>query len=200
VASVLALLALGNAHGQNLTEITITDKAPSQVSGFGDVPLSKAPFSAVTIDQQTLQDIGAQRVSDALRLDASVGDSYNSPAYWDILSVRGYTLDNRFNFRRDGLPVMHLTDEQILDAAITETSRHLGLPLTPTATRITPWQRAFPQYRPHHHRMVADIEARLPATLALAGASYHGIGIPACVRSGQRAAEVLGQVAGPAVQ
>ena len=105
VASALACLAMGHAHAQSLTEITITDKAPSQVSGFGDVPLSKAPFSAVNIDQQTLQDIGAQRVSDALRLDASVADSYNSPAYWDSLSVRGYTLDNRYNYRREGLPI-----------------------------------------------------------------------------------------------
>ncbi len=105
VASACALWAMGSAHAQALTEITITDKAPTQVSGFGDVPLSKAPFSAVTIDQQTLQDIGAQRVSDALRLDASVADSYNSPAYWDMLSVRGYTLDNRYNYRREGLPI-----------------------------------------------------------------------------------------------
>ncbi|PIT74749.1 TonB-dependent siderophore receptor [Limnohabitans sp. G3-2] len=105
IASAVALLVMGSAHAQSLTEITITDTAPSQVSGFGDVPLSKAPFSAVTIDQQTLQDIGAQRVSDALRLDASVADSYNSPAYWDSLSVRGYTLDNRYNYRREGLPI-----------------------------------------------------------------------------------------------
>lgn len=105
IASAVALLTLGSGHAQSLTEITITDTAPSQVSGFGDVPLSKAPFSAVTIDQQTLQDIGAQRVSDALRLDASVADSYNSPAYWDMLSVRGYTLDNRYNYRREGLPI-----------------------------------------------------------------------------------------------
>lgn len=105
IASAVALLALGSAHAQSVTEITITETAPSQVSGFGDVPLSKAPFSAVTIDQQTLQDIGAQRVSDALRLDASVADSYNSPAYWDMLSVRGYTLDNRYNYRREGLPI-----------------------------------------------------------------------------------------------
>ena len=105
VASVWALLALASAQAQNPTEVTITNAAPSQVSGFGDVPLSKAPFSAVTIDQQTLQDIGAQRVSDALRLDASVADSYNSPAYWDMLSVRGYTLDNRYNYRREGLPI-----------------------------------------------------------------------------------------------
>jgi iron complex outermembrane receptor protein len=105
IASAVALLAWGHAHAQNPTEITITDTAPSQVSGFGHVPLQEAPFSAVTFDQKTLQDIGAQRVSDALRLDASVADSYNSPAYWDVLSVRGYTLDNRYNYRREGLPI-----------------------------------------------------------------------------------------------
>lgn len=101
----MALLTAGWAQAQSANEITITDTAPSQVSGFGDVPLSKAPFSAISFDRQVLQDIGAQRVSDALRLDASVADSYNSPAYWDSLSVRGYTLDNRYNYRREGLPI-----------------------------------------------------------------------------------------------
>jgi iron complex outermembrane receptor protein len=105
IASAVTLLAMGCAQAQGVSEITITESAPSQVSGFGDVPLNKAPFSAVSIDQKTLQDIGAQRVSDALRLDASVADSYNSPAYWDSLSVRGYPLDNRYNYRREGLPI-----------------------------------------------------------------------------------------------
>jgi iron complex outermembrane receptor protein len=105
ITAAVALLTLGSAHAQSQNEITVTDTAPSQVSGFGDAPLGKAPFSAVTIDRQTLQDIGAQRVSDALRLDASVADSYNSPAYWDVLSVRGFTLDNRYNYRREGLPI-----------------------------------------------------------------------------------------------
>ncbi len=90
---------------QNPTEITITDQLPSRVSGFGDVPAYELPFSTTTITSATLQDIGAQRVSDALHLDASVTDSYNSPAYWDILSVRGFTLDNRYNYRREGLPI-----------------------------------------------------------------------------------------------
>ncbi len=105
IAGAVALLGWGCAHAQSPTEITITDTAPSQISGFGDVPLSKAPFSAISFDRQVLQDIGAQRVSDALRLDASVADSYNSPAYWDMLSVRGYTLDSRYNYRREGLPI-----------------------------------------------------------------------------------------------
>jgi iron complex outermembrane recepter protein len=90
---------------QNPTEITITDTLPSRVSGFGNVPAQTLPFSTTVINNATLQDIGAQRVSDALLLDASVSDSYNSPAYWDILSVRGFTLDNRYNYRREGLPI-----------------------------------------------------------------------------------------------
>jgi iron complex outermembrane receptor protein len=90
---------------QNSTEITITDKLPARVSGFGDVPARELPFNTTTIDSATLQDIGAQRLSDALHLDASVTDSYNAPAYWDMLSVRGFTLNNRYNYQREGLPI-----------------------------------------------------------------------------------------------
>ena len=100
IASVSAALAQSAAP-----EITITSPLPQQSSSFADVPLIKAPFSAISIDSTTLRDLGATLISDALRLDASVTDSYNSPAYWDILSVRGYLLDNRYNYRRDGLPI-----------------------------------------------------------------------------------------------
>ena len=62
-------------------------------------------MSVNAIGDDTLRDIGAQRITDALRLDASVSDSYNLPAYWDKLSVRGYALDNRYNFRREDLPI-----------------------------------------------------------------------------------------------
>ncbi|MCX6521344.1 MAG: protoporphyrinogen oxidase, partial [Actinobacteria bacterium] len=65
--------------------------------------------------------------------------------------------------------------------------------LQPTAVRLTRWQRAFPQYRPHHHRTVAELAAGLPDGLVLAGASYHGIGIPACIRSAEQAATMLRQ-------
>ena len=104
VAAATALCIASTAWSQT-QELVITSPAPQQVSGFADVPLSKAPFSGISVDAQTLRDIGATRISDALHLDASVTDSYNSPAYWDMLSVRGYTLDNRYNYRREGLPI-----------------------------------------------------------------------------------------------
>jgi iron complex outermembrane receptor protein len=106
ISAAVAICLASNAWAQqNPTEITITDKLPARVSGFGDVPAQELPFSTTTIGSAALQDIGARRVSNALHLDASVTDSYNSPAYWDVLSVRGFTLDNRYNYRREGLPI-----------------------------------------------------------------------------------------------
>lgn len=98
------LLASSAALAQNNT-VLITSPATQQVSGFENLSMRQAPFSATSIDSATLRDIGAQRISDALRLDSSVSDSYNSPAYWDSLSVRGFLLDNRYNYRREGLPI-----------------------------------------------------------------------------------------------
>ena len=79
IASAVAMCIASTAWGQQTTtEITIVDKLPAQVSGFGDVSARELPFSTTVINQSTLQDIGARRVSDALHLDASVTDSYNS--------------------------------------------------------------------------------------------------------------------------
>lgn len=97
----------------------------------------------------------------------------------------------RVSLGRDGLPVTHLDDDAVLRCTIDEVGRHLGLDLQPTDTSITRWPGAFPQYRPHHHVRVAAIEQQLPAGIALAGASYRGIGIPACIADGQRAAAAL---------
>ncbi|MFZ9629195.1 MAG: protoporphyrinogen oxidase [Ilumatobacteraceae bacterium] len=108
-------------------------------------------------------------------------------AHWDD----GRQVILRISLGRDGLPVLHLDDEHLVAAAVDETSRHLGLALAPTAARLTRWQGAFPQYRPHHAARVATARQSMPRGLALAGAGYDGIGIPACVRSAQQAAATV---------
>jgi iron complex outermembrane receptor protein len=87
--------------------ITITGRseAGATLSGFGDVPLAQSPLQAASFGAQRLADANVNRIGDLTRLDASLGDAYNAAGYWSILSVRGYTLDNRFNYRRDGLPI-----------------------------------------------------------------------------------------------
>ena len=94
----------------------------------------------------------------------------------------------RMSLGRDGLPVAHLDDEAAVAAVITDAEAHLGVTLQPDDVSVTRWSGAFPQYRPFHHRLVERIDAALPPGVALAGASYRGIGIPACVADGRRAA------------
>ena len=108
-------------------------------------------------------------------------------SHWAVPS----TVVLRISLGRDGLPVLHLTDEQLLIAAIEEAGHHLGLTLQPQHARVSRWRGAFPQYRPHHAVRVAAAEHALPQGLALAGASYHGIGVPACIRSAQNSAIAL---------
>jgi iron complex outermembrane receptor protein len=105
---VLALLAHAAAQAQDIQRITITGSGVPRspgVAGFGDEPLARVPFSATVIDQRQLHDAGIASLGDITRLDAGFTDAYNAPGYWNQVAVRGYTLDNRYNFRRDGLPI-----------------------------------------------------------------------------------------------
>ena len=87
----------------------------------------------------------------------------------------------RISLGRDGLPVDHLDDDTLVDRAVTEVGRHLSFDFQPTAVRVSRWPAAFPQYRPGHRAWLAAIDAALPTGLFVTGASYDGIGVPACV-------------------
>ena len=70
----------------------------------------------------------------------------------------------------------------------------VGLRAVPVAARVTRWEDGLPQYAVGHVGRVARIReeaGKLPG-LAVCGAVYDGVGVPACVGSGRRAAaEVL---------
>ena len=97
----------------------------------------------------------------------------------------------RVSLGRDGRPVDDLDDDAAIDHAVREVGRHVGLDLQPTATRVSRWPRAFPQYRPHHRQWLAAVDAALPVGIHVTGASYDGIGIPACIDQAQRTARAV---------
>lgn len=106
--SVLVMAGSALAQTAPVQVITITGQSASNaatVAGFGNVPLSILPLSASVISTSQLQDAGIAGLADITRLDAGITDAYNPPGYWSQLAVRGFTLDNRFNYRRDGLPI-----------------------------------------------------------------------------------------------
>ncbi len=75
------------------------------VAGFDGAPPGETPLQASVIGREQLDEAGITQLSDIGLLDAGVSDAYNAPGYWAGFSVRGFALDNRFNFRRDGLPI-----------------------------------------------------------------------------------------------
>ncbi|HVC71927.1 MAG TPA: protoporphyrinogen oxidase [Acidimicrobiales bacterium] len=86
-----------------------------------------------------------------------------------------------------------MTDDELRAACLEGLGTMMGLGAAPLETAVTRWPGSFPQYPVGHLDRVAAIEAatdRLPG-LALAGAALHGVGIPACIGSGRRAARAV---------
>ncbi|MFF8909418.1 protoporphyrinogen oxidase [Streptomyces olivaceoviridis] len=85
------------------------------------------------------------------------------------------------------------------DTDLVEVSRHdlreaTGLAAVPLRTRVTRWTDGLPQYPVGHHARVARVReqiAKLPG-LAVCGAQYDGVGIPACIASAYAAVDQLG--------
>ncbi|HKG50519.1 MAG TPA: protoporphyrinogen oxidase, partial [Actinomycetales bacterium] len=85
-------------------------------------------------------------------------------------------------------------DVEIVARAVADLGDALGAPLpAPVASSLTRWGGGLPQYAVGHVDVVDLVRrevARLPG-LAVAGAVYEGVGVPACVASGARAATAV---------
>jgi iron complex outermembrane recepter protein len=104
-------LCCATGHAQTeatqLAPVLVTGRAPVTmgVAGWGETPLARLPLQASVFGAEQIKDSGAQRLSDLIGFDPALSDAYNAEGYWDFLTVRGFVLDNRYNYRRDGLPI-----------------------------------------------------------------------------------------------
>lgn len=124
--------------------------------------------------------------------------------------VQGVTyLDNKWEWvgqtaRRQGLRLMRVSvgrhgepetlqrsDEELVALARLDLALLLGIRGAPVDVRVTRWGGALPQYAVGHRRRVERIMIGLQdlPTLALAGASYEGVGIAACAATAHEAAQ-----------
>ncbi|WP_131746565.1 protoporphyrinogen oxidase [Frankia sp. Cppng1_Ct_nod] len=83
------------------------------------------------------------------------------------------------------------SDVELAGVVAAELAAATGLTARPVASRVSRWDGGLPQYLPGHLDRTATARRGLPAGLALAGAGYDGVGIPACIRSGEAAAETV---------
>ena len=122
LSAAAALCIAQLASAQTLPAVSVTGKAAETapgLAGFSDPP-AKLPMQALSLSAERLNDLGITQLAGITRLDASVSDSYNATGYWSTLKVRGFELDNRFNLRRDGLPISGETSLSLANKAAVE--------------------------------------------------------------------------------
>ncbi|MEO3762026.1 protoporphyrinogen oxidase [Streptomyces sp. B5E4] len=93
--------------------------------------------------------------------------------------------------RIDDEKTLERDDADLVTASLDDLRAATGLAARPVASRVSRWQSALPQYEVGHDARVARIRGALPAGLAVCGALYDGVGIPACIASAHRAADEL---------
>jgi oxygen-dependent protoporphyrinogen oxidase len=114
-------------------------------------------------------------------------------AKWPQLDT-GDVVAVRCSFGRAGeVRDLQRDDDDLVAEALAELRLTTGVTVPPVATLVTRWGGALPQYAVGHLDRVARIRSAVAAApgLAVCGAAYDGVGIPACIRSAQRAAAQL---------
>jgi oxygen-dependent protoporphyrinogen oxidase len=86
--------------------------------------------------------------------------------------------------------VLQASDGELAGLAAGDLAAATGVRGAPVDSRVTRWGGALPQYTVGHLDRVARIRAAVAAQpgLAVCGAAYDGIGIPACIGSARAAA------------
>ena len=82
-------------------------------------------------------------------------------------------------------------DEDLAALAAAELAEATGITGSPVESRVTRWGGGLPQYNVGHLDRVARIRAAVAGQpgLAVAGAAYDGVGIPACIATARAAAD-----------
>ena len=86
--------------------------------------------------------------------------------------------------------VLQRSDGELVDAALADLADAAGLTARPVDSHVQRWGGALPQYAVGHLDRVRAVREAVAAQpgLAVCGAAYDGVGIPACIASGEAAA------------
>ncbi len=90
-----------------------------------------------------------------------------------------------------------LSDDKLCRSVAAELGQLIGLDAEPVGCLVKRWPNAFPQYQPGHSARIAMILRALGDRpgIAMAGAVLGGVGVPACISSGEMAADRVRMVA-----
>jgi len=119
------------------------------------------------------------------------GITFSSQKWPGVGAEAGVTLLRGSLGRAGESEVLHREDAELVALVRAELAEIAGLTAVPVDSHVQRWGGGLPQYAVGHRQRVARILADVQRTpgLAVCGASYDGVGIPACIGSAHRAAD-----------
>ncbi|MCS3780043.1 protoporphyrinogen oxidase [Tsukamurella ocularis] len=157
---------------------------PELGAAVGSIPAASSALVTMRLPEDVeLPDLSGVLV--ASREQVSAKALTLSGRKWDHLP--GGTV--RLSFGRLGVSrIVDDVDAGLVAAARDDLANVLGITAEPTATHVQRWYEGIPVYLPGHRDTLAAIEAATPKGLALAGAYFDGVGVPACIARAEAAA------------
>ncbi|MFJ5767998.1 protoporphyrinogen oxidase [Lysinibacillus sp. NPDC093210] len=89
-----------------------------------------------------------------------------------------------------------MTDEELAAVALDDVKKSLGIDEKPTVVNVAKWIDQMPKYDLAHHEALKGLTAELAESypnLSIAGCSYFGVGIGACIQNGKKIGEELAE-------
>jgi oxygen-dependent protoporphyrinogen oxidase len=168
--------------------------APSAAAGLSDIEYASLAITTFAFHRSAFADVppGSGFLvppADGRAIKAATFSSVKWP--W-LGHNAGDLVVLRASLGRHGdTEILEREDEELAKAALADLAEAVGLTAPPVDRHVQRWTAAQPQYAVGHLDRVARIRAALPRGLAVAGAAYDGIGIPACIASAHSAVSKL---------
>lgn len=130
-----------------------------------------------------------------LKCDASTWTSRK----WKHTSVEGNLLVRMFykSVNPEYEKLVGLSDKELADIALEDIRLSIGIEAEPIVVKVTKWIDQMPKYDLAHYEalkgMTTELDINYP-NLFIAGCSYFGVGIGACIQNGKQIGEKIAQL------
>jgi oxygen-dependent protoporphyrinogen oxidase len=176
----------------------LADVSPAASAAYGRIALASMAVVALALPQDVAlpQSSGVLIGSGETHQD---GTPFTAKAFtfssrkWAHLAGPEHVLVRGSVGRFGEAEILQRDDADLVTAVRADLAELTGVTASPVDTVVTRWGGGLPQYGVGHLDLVAAIEravAELPG-LAVAGAALHGVGLPACVASADRAVQAV---------
>jgi oxygen-dependent protoporphyrinogen oxidase len=113
---------------------------------------------------------------------------------WEYAKSDDYFLVRCFVGSPEDKRWMEMGDEEISNQLNSELSEIVQIAGKPVEYKVIRWFNALPQYSIGHVDIVRNVEENLPPGIYLAGAAYHGVGVPSCITDGANTAKKIQEI------